>query len=142
MEVTFPDAVKADFADKQPVGIMRALLDEFIAETDDKGAKVIKEYVYNDISVFEWNGNTGAYAFEFINERSRGTFLQARENFGAWLASSKGIETAYQLSHDIPIGSSDVHAGEGLAESNIYYNIAKKYIFDDIPASRGFAHEA
>lgn len=139
MEVTFPTEIMDIHPGMMPVGIMKSLLDEYISETDDKNGKVLKEFVFDDINTYEWKDNIGAYAFEFMNERNRKTYFQARENFAAWL-SAKGIETTYKLSHDIPLLPADEPADEDSPafDGLYYYRAAKKYIFIEIPASRGF----
>lgn len=139
MEVTFPQSVINEYPNTKPVGIMRSLLLDFIAETDSKEGKVIREFVYNDIKTYDWNGNVGAYSFEFLNERNRKTYFQARESFGTWLAA-KGVVTSYDLSHDIPAQKSSV-VTEPDYDDTTYYTMAKKFIFIDIPESRGFESE-
>jgi hypothetical protein len=140
MEVTFPQSVRDEHAGVAPMGIMRELLNEYIAETDAKDGKVLKEFVFGAVEAFEWKDNTGAYALEFLNERNRKTYFQARENFKNWL-SAKGVETSYQLSHDIPVESVGFKTDPDL-DNSVYYNIAKEFIMYDIPTQRGFTHEA
>jgi hypothetical protein len=140
MEVTFPQNVLDENPGLMPIGIMKKLLDDYIAETDSKDGKVLKEFVFNGIQTFEWNDNVGAYAFEFINERNRNTYFTARKAFDAWLAE-KGVETSYKLSHDIPLDLVP-QLTDGNYEENTYYNMAKNFIMFDIPTSRGFATQA
>jgi len=139
MEVTFPQSVRDEHAGAAPIGIMKSLLDEYIAETDAKDGKVMKEYVFGSVAAFEWKDNVGAFALEFLNERNRKNYLQARENFKNWLVE-KGVETTYQLSHDIPNESVGFKTDPDL-DGSIYYNIAKEFIMYDIPTQRGFTHE-
>ena len=140
MEVTFPQSVRDEHQGAAPMGIMKALLDEYITETDAKDGKVMKEFVFDAVETFDWKDNTGAYAFEFLNERNRKTFFQARENFKNWLIS-KGVETSYQLSHDIPTETFDRKTNADHDDS-VYYNMAKEFIMKDIPAERGFVKES
>jgi hypothetical protein len=140
MEVTFPQNVLDENPGLMPIGIMKKFLDDYIAETDSKDGKVLKEFVFNEIQTFKWNDNVGAYAFEFINERNRNTYFTARKSFDVWLAE-KGVETSYKLSHDIPLNLVP-QLSDGKYEESTYYNMAKNFIMFDIPTSRGFATQA
>ena len=140
MEVTFPQSVIDQHPGAAPIGIMKELLDQYIAETDDKNGKIVKEFVFNEIRAYTWNGNMGAYSFEFINERNRQTYFTARANYTAWL-EEKGIVTSYELSHDIPMETVDSLI-DGEFVNSTYYNTAKIFIFNDIPEQRGFQVEA
>ena len=62
MEVTFPQNVLDENSGLMPIGIMKKLLDEYIAETDEKNGKVVKEFVFDGIESFDWKENVGAYA--------------------------------------------------------------------------------
>ena len=138
-ELTFSDNTKSDYSGLMPAGIMMQLLDEFIAETNSKEGKVLREFVFDEIVTFDWKGNTGAYSMEFMNERNRKNYMQARKPFEEWL-KNKGVEMTYSLSHSIPSSAVDLIT-DGNYEESTYYNVSKKYLLLEIPASRGFAIE-
>lgn len=139
MEVTFPQNVLDENSGLMPIGIMKKLLDEYIAETDEKNGKVVKEFVFDGIESFDWKENVGAYAFEFMNERNRNTYFTARAGFDAWL-ENKGINVSYKISHDIPMEAVELLPNGSYAE-NTYYSMARNLIMYDIPTQRGFIKE-
>ena len=141
MEVTFPQDVIDAYAGMMPIGIMKKLLEQFIANTDSKEGKVMREFVFNDVKSYEWKENVGAYSFEFINERNRKTYITARQPFAEWL-KGKNVITSYEISHDIPLNSVDILLDDvNGGFDNKYYAMAKKFVFIDIPESRGFVSE-
>lgn len=135
-EVTFPQDILDAHEGKGTVGVMRALLDEYIAETDAKEGKVLREFVIDGIAAFQWKENVGAYSMEFMSERNRQNYGQARAAFSAWL-ETKGVVTSYTLSHDIPNDIANQLTNGEFPEST-YYNIAKDYMTFEIPSTRGF----
>lgn len=136
MEVTFPADIVAEHG--APIGALKSLLDEYIAETDDKAGKICRDFVFGESKTYQWKENTGAFAIEFNNERNRKTYYQAREAFAAWL-ESKGVVTTHSVSHDIPFAVAGTLSAEYDGDS--YNSKTKEYIFYTIPAERGFVSE-
>lgn len=134
IEYTFAESHISEV--ETPIMVLKNLLDNYIAETNNKGAKVVKDFVFDSATAFDWNGNKGAVSLEFINERTRQTFFKAREDFVVWL-ETQGIEVSHSASCDMPTellnfshnpnGYEDLH-GQSL----------KEYFKSTLPAERGF----
>lgn len=138
MEITFPQSVIDDHGGTSAVGIMRALLSEYIAETDDKNGRICRDFVFDEIKAFEWKENVGAFVLGFINERNRQTYYKARENYTAWL-QAKGVETTHFVTYDVPF---DVLSENPDSDFNATYaDVGKNYIMEELPTQRGFTAE-
>lgn len=134
IEYTFAESHISEV--EAPIVVLKNLLDNYIADTNNKGAKVVKDFVFDSATTFGWNGNKGAVSLEFINERTRQTFFKAREDFVAWL-ETQGVVVSHSASCDMPIallgfshnpnGHEDLHAEK-----------LKEYFKTTLPAERGF----
>ena len=122
-----------------PIEVLKSLLDDYIADTNNKNAKIVKEFVFESAKVFDWNDNKGAITLEFMNERTRQTYFTAREDFVAWL-ETQDITVSHSVSCDMPVellyyshnsnGYDDLHAEK-----------LKEYFTATLPAARGFTAE-
>ena len=137
MEITFPADIVTEYS--APIAALKALLDEYIAETGDKAGKICRDFVFGESKTYLWKENVGAFAIEFNNERNRKTYYQAREAFAAWL-ENRGVTTTHAISHDIPFAIADELPNADYSEET-YNAKAKEYIFYTVPAERGFESE-
>ena len=137
IEYTFAEQYVSET--EHPVAVLKKLLNDYIAETNDKNSKIARDFVFDSVKPYTWSGNKGAFSIEFINERTRQTFFKARENFVAWLAT-KGIEVSHNISCDVPyelfgMKTTDNKFGPIHAEK------LKEYFFETLPTDRGFTVE-
>jgi hypothetical protein len=136
MEITFPADIVAEHG--APIGALKSLLDEYIAETDDKAGKICRDFVFGESKTYQWKENTGAFSIEFNNERNRQTYFKTREAYSAWL-ETKGVTTTHSVSHDVPFAVAETLSSEYDGDS--YNSKSKEYIFYILPEERGFLSE-
>lgn len=136
IEYTFAESYTSEIG-VLPLAVLKGLLDEFIEETNDKSAKIIREFVLDAVFAFDWNGSKGAFTMEFINERSRQTYFQARENFVAW-AANKGVEVSYVASCDMPYELLDKSHNPVNKFEDLHSDKLREYFTVTLPAARGF----
>ena len=60
MEITFPADIVTEYS--APIAALKALLDEYIAETGDKAGKICRDFVFGESKTYLWKENVGAFA--------------------------------------------------------------------------------
>lgn len=133
LEITIPDATD------DIIGTNMGLLEQHIAETNDKFSKVAKATVFASVKVHNIVENTQAVTLEFANERNYKTYIQAVSHFRAWVSENHNVTYTFEKVSTSPYDVLAKTVSDTAEGKRTYYDDLEDYMFKTLPASRGFA---
>lgn len=136
-EFSIPASVREAHEGNESLGIMKALLEAHIAETDSKHSKIVRDYVFGDVKHHSTESND-AVSIEFINARHYEQYITVVEEFRTWATANHNVTFSNELHNKYPL---DIENEEIENQEDVFlpYGVEMKdYFFVKHPTARGF----